>query len=66
VGKQKRYSALYRYDFYGTYTDDIIFYSEHKAGSVENRLDALHQIRREKEKGIAKTASILHVQRIKQ
>lgn len=65
MGKQRKYSALYRYDFYGTYTEDVIFYSEHKAGSAENRLDALRQIRREKEKGIANNASIIHVQLIK-
>lgn len=44
---------------HGAYTEEIGFMSNHRANSKENKADALHEIWKRKEKGIARNAEVL-------
>lgn len=55
----RKYIAVYEYSFYGTYTQEIEFFSDHRANSKANKADALHEIWRTSEKGIARSAEVL-------
>lgn len=55
----RKYIALYEYSYYGKYKRDIEFMSEHRANSKANKQDALSEIRRTKERGIARNAVVL-------
>lgn len=55
---KRRYIARYTYSYYGTYTCEIEFYSEHRANSKANMRDAKMEIIRSKEKGIALNSQV--------
>lgn len=59
MGKPRKYIAVYEFSYYGTYTEEIEFYSEHRANSKANKEDAMREIRRRKERGIARNAEVL-------
>lgn len=55
----RHYIAVFEYSFYGTYTEEIDFMSNHRANSKANKTDAMHEIWKRKEKGIARNAEVL-------
>lgn len=55
----REYVAIYTYNYYGKYTEEITFFSDHRANSKANHADAMSEIRRRKERGIFNSAEIL-------
>lgn len=55
----REYIAIFKYSFHGTYTQDIEFMSNHRANSKANKQDAMHEIWKRCEKGIARNAEVL-------
>lgn len=53
MGNERMYIARYTYNYYGTYTEEIEFFSKHRANSKANKRDAKMAIIKCKEKGIA-------------
>lgn len=56
----REYVAVYEYNHYGRYTEDITFFSDHRANSKANHADAMKEIGRCKERGIRDSAVILN------
>lgn len=55
----RNYIAIFKYSFYGTYTQEIEFESDHRANSKANKADAMKAIRERFERGIAQNAEVL-------
>ena len=55
----RKYIALWESNFYGTYIEEIEFYSDHRANSKANFADAMKEIKRRYERGISNSAVIL-------
>lgn len=55
----REYIAIFTYSYYGTYTQEVSFFSDHRANSKANKEDAMREIRRSFERGIAGSAEIL-------
>lgn len=61
----RKYIAVFELKFHGTYTQEIEFFSDHRANSKANKEDAMHEIWRRFEKGIARNAEVLETYLIK-
>lgn len=56
----REYVAVYEYNYHGRYTEEITFFSDHRANSKANYADAMAEIRRHKERGIRDSAVVLN------
>lgn len=55
----RNYIAVFKYSFHGTYTQEIEFMSNHRANSKADKQDAMHEIWKRYERGIASNAEVL-------